>query len=95
MAALDPRAVIEEFLDSHDLDFEKKDSNTFLVSLPGEKKLQTHCALVVGDHIQIPHLIHCSNSVLQMQYAVSGHGAYLEENRWLTSKHLNILSRNN
>ncbi|MCX6437450.1 MAG: YbjN domain-containing protein, partial [Actinobacteria bacterium] len=50
MAALDPRAVIEEFLDSHDLDFEKKDSNTFLVSLPGEKKLQTHCALVVGDH---------------------------------------------
>jgi hypothetical protein len=50
MAALDPRAVIEEFLDSHDLDFEKKDENTFLVSLPGEKKLQTHCALVVGDH---------------------------------------------
>ena len=50
MAALDPRAVIEEFLSSHDLDFEKKDSNTFLVSLPGEKKLQTHCALVVGDH---------------------------------------------
>ena len=50
MAALDPRAVIEEFLDSHDLDFEKKDFNTFLVSLPGEKKLQTHCALVVGDH---------------------------------------------
>jgi len=50
MAALDPRAVIEEFLYSHDLDFEKKDSNTFLVSLPGEKKLQTHCALVVGDH---------------------------------------------
>jgi hypothetical protein len=50
MAALDSRAVIEEFLDSHDLDFEKKDANTFLVSLPGEKKLQTHCALVVGDH---------------------------------------------
>jgi hypothetical protein len=22
----------------------------FLVTLPGEKKLQTHCALVVGDH---------------------------------------------
>jgi hypothetical protein len=32
------------------LNFEKKDANTFLVSLPGEKKLQTHCALVVGDH---------------------------------------------
>ena len=45
-----PVAIIEEFLESHDLDFERKDSNTFLVTLPGEKKLQTHCALVVGDH---------------------------------------------
>ena len=48
--ALDARIIIEEFLDSHDLDFEKKDANTWLVTLPGEKKLQTHCALVVGDH---------------------------------------------
>lgn len=48
--ALDPRVVIEEFLDSHDLDYEKKDQNTWLVTLPGEKKLQTHCALIVGDH---------------------------------------------
>ena len=50
MAAIDPRIVIEEFLDSHDLEFEQKDSNTFLITLPGEKKLQTHCALIVGDH---------------------------------------------
>ena len=48
--AIDPRIVIEEFLDSHDLDYERKDENTFLVTLPGETKLQTHCALVVGDH---------------------------------------------
>lgn len=48
--ALDPREVITEFLQSHDLDFEKKDSNTFMVTLPGEAKLQTHCALIVGDH---------------------------------------------
>ena len=48
--ALEPREVIEDFLQSHDLDFEKKDGNTFMVTLPGEKKLQTHCALVVGDH---------------------------------------------
>ena len=48
--ALDPRDVIEDFLQSHDLDFEKKDGKTFMVTLPGEKKLQTHCALVVGDH---------------------------------------------
>jgi hypothetical protein len=50
MAAIDPRITIEEFLDSHDLEYERKDANTFLVSLPGEKKLQTHCALIVGDH---------------------------------------------
>ena len=42
--------TIEEFLDSHDLDYERRDENTFLVTLPGEKKLQTHCALVVGDY---------------------------------------------
>ena len=50
MAGIDPRVTIEDFLDSHDLEYERKDSNTFLVTLPGEKKLQTHCALVVGDH---------------------------------------------
>jgi hypothetical protein len=47
---LDAREVIKEFLQSHDLDFELKDRNTFMVTLPGEAKLQTHCALVVGDH---------------------------------------------
>ncbi len=50
MAAIDPRIVIEEFLDSHALDYERRDNNTFLVSLPGQAKLVTHCALVVGDH---------------------------------------------
>lgn len=50
MAAIDPRVTLEEFFDSHDLEFERKDPNTFLVTLPGEKKLQTHCALIVGDH---------------------------------------------
>jgi len=48
--ALDPRAVIEDFLASHDLDFEKQGQNTFMVTLPGEKKLETQCALVIGDH---------------------------------------------
>jgi hypothetical protein len=37
MAAIDPRITIEEFLDSHDLEFERKDNNTFLITLPGEK----------------------------------------------------------
>ena len=48
--ALDPREVIEDFLQSHDLDFDRADANTFMVTLPGENKLQTHCALIVGDH---------------------------------------------
>jgi hypothetical protein len=48
--ALNPREVIEDFLTSHHLDFDKQGANTFMVTLPGEKKLQTHCALVVGDH---------------------------------------------
>jgi hypothetical protein len=48
--ALNPHYVIEDFLTSHDLDFEKQGQNTFMVTLPGEKKLQTHCALVIGDH---------------------------------------------
>ena len=48
--ALNPRDVIEDFLESHDIDFEKSSDNTWLVTLPGEKKLQTHCALIVGDH---------------------------------------------
>ena len=50
MANIDPRTTLEEFFESHDLDFERKDADTFLVTLPGERKLQTHCALVVGDH---------------------------------------------
>jgi hypothetical protein len=42
-------STIENFLSEQKIDFEKSD-NSFLVTLPGEKKLQTHCALVVGDH---------------------------------------------
>ena len=45
-----PTEVVEDFLLSHDLDFEKSNAKTFMVTLPGEKKLQTHCALIVGDH---------------------------------------------
>jgi len=45
-----PSAVIEEFIASHDLDAEEINPQTFLITLPGEKKLQTHCALVVGKH---------------------------------------------
>ena len=43
-------ATIEEFLDSHQMDYERNSESAFFLTLPGEKKLQTHCALVVGDH---------------------------------------------
>jgi len=42
--------VIEDFLQSHDIDFERSNEKTFLLTLPGEKKLQTHCALILGEH---------------------------------------------
>ena len=42
--------IIEDFLQSHDIDFERSKEKTFLLTLPGEKKLQTHCALVLGNH---------------------------------------------
>jgi hypothetical protein len=45
-----PNAVIEEFIASHDIDAEQSGPQTFLITLPGEKKLVTHCALVVGEH---------------------------------------------
>jgi hypothetical protein len=50
VAAIDARITIEEFLDSHALDYDRRDESTFFVTLPGEKKLETHCALIVGDY---------------------------------------------
>ena len=41
--------VIADFLQSESIDFDQE-GNTFLITLKGEKKLQTHCALIVGDH---------------------------------------------
>jgi hypothetical protein len=53
MAGIDPRAIIEEFLDSHDLEYERKDANTFLLTLPGEKSADTlcsHCWRSLAEH---------------------------------------------
>lgn len=50
---INPIAVIEEFLESHDLDYDHNIGNRgedrFFIILPGEKKLQTLCALIVGE----------------------------------------------
>lgn len=42
-------ATIEEFLESHEIEHDRNE-NSFFLTLPGERKLQTHCAIVVGDH---------------------------------------------
>ena len=43
------QSEIEQFLLKNEIDFEKSESS-FLLTLPGEKKMQTHCALIVGDY---------------------------------------------
>ena len=47
---IEPSAIIDHFLQSHDLDYDQKDESTYLITLPGQAKQQTHCALIIGDH---------------------------------------------
>ena len=42
--------LIRNFLDGQGLEYDHPSEHTFLVSLPGQTKLATHCALIVGDH---------------------------------------------
>ena len=48
--ALNTIDVIASFLADHELEYDRPSEHTFLVTLPGQTKLATHCALVVGDH---------------------------------------------
>lgn len=43
-------ATIEDYLASSGVDFEQSKPGTFVVTLPGERKLLTTVSLVVGDH---------------------------------------------
>lgn len=43
-------AVIVAALDDRELEYQSPGPGRFLVTLPGEKKLQTNCWLVVGEH---------------------------------------------
>ena len=45
-----PRETIIETLIEHKLDYEEPIKNTIIVTLPGIKKLQTHCVLLIGQH---------------------------------------------
>jgi hypothetical protein len=52
-AVADPRSAREAVraaLASAELEWEQPDDDTFVVELPGERKLKTVCSLVVGDH---------------------------------------------
>jgi len=48
--ALNTVDVIATFLADHNLEYDRPSEHTFLVTLPGQTKLATHCALIVGDH---------------------------------------------
>jgi hypothetical protein len=48
--ALNTVEVITTFLADQNLEYDHPSEHTFLVSLPGQTKLATHCALIVGDH---------------------------------------------
>ena len=54
---IDPLIVISEFLESRDIDFEAIDSNKFLITLPGDKKLENHISLVLGTELVITAFI--------------------------------------
>ncbi|GAB3966370.1 type III secretion system chaperone family protein [Streptomyces sparsus] len=46
----DATAVIERTLTEAELEWESPDPGTYVVTLPGTKKLSTTCSLVVGKH---------------------------------------------
>ena len=46
---LDSNAVIDDFLSSHDLDYEKKDEASYLNTLPGVVNQHTRFLFEVGD----------------------------------------------
>jgi len=47
---MDVRNVIVSSLDSAGLEYVSPDSDRFFVTLPGTKKLQTNCWLIIGEH---------------------------------------------
>jgi hypothetical protein len=48
--ALNTVGVITTFLADQKLEYDRPSEHTFLVTLPGQTKLATHCALIIGDH---------------------------------------------
>ncbi|MFD9740881.1 YbjN domain-containing protein [Umezawaea sp. NPDC059074] len=52
-------SVIQSTLDAQELAYEHKEPNKFFVTLPGTKKLQTNCWLVVGRHALLVEAFVC------------------------------------
>ena len=48
-------AVVRETLSASDLDWTEAEEGAFTVTLPGERKLQTTCAVHVGEHSVAVH----------------------------------------
>ncbi|WP_413101869.1 YbjN domain-containing protein [Streptomyces sp. Inha503] len=46
----DPRAVIERTLNDAELEWESPEDGTYVITLPGTRKLSTTCSLRVGRH---------------------------------------------
>ncbi|WP_078840724.1 YbjN domain-containing protein [Streptomyces antioxidans] len=46
----DPRAVIERTLNDAELEWESPEGGTYVITLPGTRKLSTTCSLRVGRH---------------------------------------------
>ncbi|KAA2264875.1 YbjN domain-containing protein [Solihabitans fulvus] len=57
LAELD--ATIKSALDERELSYDRKESGRFFVTLPGVKKLQTNCWLVVGRHALLVEAFVC------------------------------------
>lgn len=52
-------AIIKSTLDNAELKYDRKGEGKYFVTLPGTKKLQTNCWLVVGDHAFVVEAFVC------------------------------------
>lgn len=55
----DADAVIKSTLESAELDYQYKGTGRFFVTLPGTKKLQTNCWLIVAEHALVIEAFVC------------------------------------
>lgn len=58
-AAAELDSVIKSALDSDELGYEHADVGRFFVTLPGTKKLQTNCWLIVAEHALVVEAFVC------------------------------------